>query len=183
MKQAFGTVLLLALALALQGGKAKASTPEAKAIYQQAMANAAAAFKLARSKCDTLAGVNKDICVAEAKAARVRTQEDASARYKDTIDAYTRARMRIAEANYEVDRARCAAVAGNDRDVCLGQAKANRIAAEADARADKKTIEARADALEAKRTAQYKVALEKCDAYAGAAKDNCVAAAKSEYGE
>lgn len=184
MKQAFGTVLLLALALALQGGKARAGVPpEGKAAYQQALANATAAYKMARARCDSLAGIPKDICVAEAKAARVHAEEDATARHKDTLAAYTRARMRIAAANYDVDRARCAAMAGNERDVCLGQAKANRIAAEADARADRKTLEARADAREEKRTALYKVALEKCDAYAGAARDNCVSAAKTEYGE
>ncbi|RJG20479.1 hypothetical protein [Massilia cavernae] len=52
-----------------------------------------------------------------------------------------------------------------------------------DARADRKTIEARNDARDNKRDAEYKVALEKCDAFAGAAKDNCVAAARTQYGK
>jgi hypothetical protein len=57
------------------------------------------------------------------------------------------------------------------------------VAARADAKADRKAIEARTDARDDKRTAEYKVALEKCDAFAGAAKDNCVTAAKSQYGK
>jgi hypothetical protein len=142
-----------------------------------------ASYKAARAQCDSLAGTPKDICVAQATAQRVRAEEDATAQYKNTLEAYTRARMRIATANYNLDRARCGAVAGNERDVCLGQAKATRIAAEADARADRKSIEAREDARDEKRTAQYKVALEKCDAFAGTVKDNCVSAAKSAYGE
>lgn len=186
--------LVLAGAPALAQERVVAATPQAavaprmvepgnKEQYAQVRADAENVFKAAREQCNALAGVHKDICVAQAKAQRVRADEDATAQYKNTLDAYTRARMRIASANYDLDRARCGALAGNDKDVCLGQAKATRIAAEADARADKKAIEARTDAREEKRTAQYKVALEKCDAFAGAAKDNCVSAAKSAYGE
>lgn len=158
-------------------------TAGSKEQYKQAQAEALSHYKAARAQCDSLAGNLKDVCVAQAKANRVRADEDATAQYKNTVAAYTRARMRIATANYNLDRARCGAVAGNDRDVCLGQAKATRIAAEADARADSKSIEARSEARDEKRTAQYKVALEKCDAFAGAAKDTCVSAAKSAYGE
>jgi hypothetical protein len=91
--------------------------------------------------------------------------------------------MKIADANYTLDKAKCGALAGNDKDVCMKQAKATLIAAQADAKADKKAIEARTDARDDKRTAQYKVAREKCDAFAGAAKDSCVSAAKSQYGK
>lgn len=197
MKQAIGIALLaLAPAFALAqtaaqhpataqypDGTPVAVAPGSKAEYAQAKANALASYKAARAQCDSLAGTPKDICVAQATAQRVRADEDATAQYKNTLDAYTRARTRIATANYNLDRARCGAVAGNERDVCLGQAKATRIAAEADARADRKSIEAREDARDEKRTAQYKVALEKCDAFAGTVKDNCVSAAKSAYGE
>ncbi|HEU4852834.1 MAG TPA: hypothetical protein VFT37_11845 [Telluria sp.] len=168
--------------MAPQTGARIVVTPGSKELYAQAKAEALAGYKAARAQCDLLASVRKDICVAEAKAARVRYEEDATAQYKNTLAAHTRARMRIATANYNVDRARCGLVAGNDRDVCLGQAKATRIAAEADARADSKSTEAQTDALDEKRTAQYKVALEKCDAFAGVAKDSCVKAAKSTYG-
>lgn len=203
MKQAFATLMLAiapALALAqpatLQPAAAQPPAtaqqadgtpvvvaPGSKEQYALAKANAQSVYKAARAQCDSLAGNPKDICVAQATAQRVRAEEDATAQYKNTLEAYTRARMRIATANYNLDRARCGAVAGNARDVCLGQAKATRIAAEADARADRKAIEAREDARDEKRTAQYKVALEKCDAFAGTVKDNCVSAAKSAYGE
>ena len=99
----------------------------------------------------------------------------------DGLEAYTRARMRIASAGYERDKTRCAAFTGNDKDVCKEQAKATLIAAQADAKADQKTIEARNEARQDKLAAAYKVAMEKCDAFAGAAKDQCVSAAKTEY--
>jgi hypothetical protein len=175
-------LLLLGAALAWAGQVRAAPTAEAKVAYAQAKDSAAAAFKTARARCDLIAGNPKDLCVAEAKAERVRAEEEANAAYQNTLKAYTQARMRIAAANYDRDKTRCAALTGNEKDVCVEQAKAALIAAQADAKADRKTIEAREEAREDKLTAAYRVALEKCDAFAGAAKDQCVGAAKSTYG-
>ena len=47
------------------------------------------------------------------------------------------------------------------------------------ARPPEKTAEARKDAAEDKRDAEYKVAVEKCDSLAGDAKDTCVRDAKA----
>jgi hypothetical protein len=164
-------------------GTAQAATDEAKAAYKQARDGAAATYKAARAQCDAITGNPKDVCVEEAKAARVRAEEEAGAYYKNTLKAYTASRMKIASANYDVDKAKCGALAGNDKDVCVSQAKAALIAAQADAKADRKAIEARSDAREDKRTAEYKVAMEKCDAFAGAAKDSCVSTAKVQFGK
>lgn len=159
------------------------AVPDAKTAYNTARDMAAANYKVARARCDAVTGNPREVCVAEAKAERVRVEEEAGAAYKNTLKAYTQARMRIADANYERDKARCGAVTGNDRDVCIKQAKATLVAARADATADRKMIEARTDAREDKLTAEYRVALEKCDAFAGAAKDQCVDAAKTAYGK
>jgi hypothetical protein len=175
--------LLVGIALALGGRVHAAPTPEAKAAYAQARDAAAAGFKTARARCNLIAGNPKDLCVAEAKAERVRVEEEANASYQNTLKAYTQARMRIASANFDRDKTRCAALTGNEKDVCVEQAKATLIAAQADAKADRKTIEAREEARDDKLTAAYRVALEKCDAFAGAAKDQCVGAAKSAYGK
>ena len=152
-------------------------------MYKQAQETAASNYKVARARCDAIAGNPKDVCVAEAKAARVRTEEEAGAYYKNTLKAYTKSRVKIAEATYDLDKAKCGALAGNQKDVCISQAKATLISVQADAKADSKTIEARADARSDKQTAAYKVALEKCDACAGAVKDNCVSAAKIQFGK
>jgi hypothetical protein len=157
--------------------------PDAKTAHQVARDSAATNYKAARARCDLVTGNPHDVCMAEAKAERVRVEEEAGAAYKNTLKSYTQARMRIADANYDRDKARCGAVTGNERDVCLKQAKATLIAAQADARADRKMIEARTDARDDKLAAQYRVALEKCDAFAGAVKDQCVNAAKTAYGK
>jgi hypothetical protein len=175
--------LLAAMTLGLASGGAQAAPDEAKLVYKQAQDNAAAAYKVARARCDAIAGNPKDVCVAEAQAARVRAEEEAGAYYKNTLKAFTASRMKIADANYDLDKAKCGAFAGNEKDVCVSQAKATLVATQADAKADKKAMEARADAREDKRTAEYKVAKEKCDAFAGAAKDSCMSAAKAQYGK
>ena len=173
------TALLIA-ALCCNGA-ASASDAAAKTAYVQAKDSAAAAYKTARAGCNAIAGNPKHVCIEDAKAVRVRTEEEASAFYNNTLKAYTASRMKIASANYDLDKAKCGALAGNDKDVCISQAKATLVAAQADARADKRAIEARTDARADKRTAQYKVAREKCDAFAGAVNDRCVMTAKSQY--
>ncbi|CUI04109.1 hypothetical protein LXA47_04845 [Massilia sp. P8910] len=170
--------VLMAAALA-----ASAATPEAKAAYSQARDAAASAYQAARARCDAITGNPKEVCVEEARVARVHTVEEATAMYKGTLKAYTQSRLEIAAAIYDLDRVKCKALTGNDKDVCIQQAKATLVASQADARADKKAIEARTDARDDKRTAEYKVAREKCDAFAGAVKDSCVSAAKSQYGK
>ncbi len=173
--------LLIGAALAWAGSARAQMAPDPKAVYELAKGTAETNYKAAKARCDQIAGNPHDLCMAEARVARVRVEEEAEAAYKNTLSAYTQARMRIASANYDRDKVRCAAVTGNDRDVCLEQAKATLIAAQADAKADRKTIEARQDAREDKLAAEYRVAIEKCDAYAGAVKDQCVNAAKTAF--
>lgn len=175
--------LLIGVALAWAGAARAQAVPDAKTAYEHARAAAEANYKAAKARCDLITGNPHDLCIAEAKAARVRVEEESEAAYKNTLSAYTQARMRIASANFDRDKVRCAAVTGNDRDVCLEQAKATLVAAQADAKADRKSIEARLDAREDKLAAQYRVAIEKCDAYAGAVKDQCVNAAKTQFGK
>jgi len=177
------TFLLVGAALAWAGTARAQVVPDAKTSYDHARTMAETNYKAAKARCDLITGNPHDLCIAEAKAARVRVEEEAEAAYKNTLSAYTQARMRIASANFDRDKVRCAAVTGNDRDVCMEQAKATLVAAQADAKADRKSIEARLDAREDKLAAQYRVALEKCDAYAGAVKDQCVSAAKTQFGK
>jgi hypothetical protein len=175
------TSTLIGLALLASGAAAAGPSPEAKAAYAQAKDRADANYQAAKARCAIITGNPKDVCLAEAKAARVKTEEEASALYKNTLKAFTQSRLKIASANYDLDKVKCNALTGNDKDVCVSQAKAARVAAESDAKADKKAIEARTDARDDKRDAQYKVAREKCDAFAGAAKDACLSSAKTQY--
>jgi len=54
---------------------------------------------------------------------------------------------------------------------------------QATGKANEKVSEARNEAATDKTDAQYKVEKEKCEALAGAAKDNCLTQAKSRFGK
>ena len=110
-----------------------------------------------------------------------------------TKDAYDAA-IRNADARYKIDKDACSSRSGNAKDVCLKEADAALVKAKADARVDRvaadtsqdgaaKQAEARTEANTAKRDADYKVAIEKCDALAGSAKDSCVNTAKAQFGK
>jgi hypothetical protein len=177
----FALIGMLAVTAGAAAQTAVVVADDAKGVYQKARENAAVQYKSARAACNELNGNLKDVCVAEANAARVRVEGDATAAYKNTLKAHTQARIDIAEAEYEVGKARCGNKAGNDKDVCIKLAKATRVAAIADAKADKKAIDARAEAADAKRDAEYKLALQRCDAAGGATRQACVTQAKAQF--
>jgi hypothetical protein len=149
--------------------------------YSAAKSRAEADYKTASARCDSMSGNPKDVCIAEAKAAEKKAKADAEAQYKNTDKARADAIVAGAEADYDVAKARCDAKTGNDKDVCIKEAKAAEVKAKADAKANQKVAAARQDAREDKMDADYKVALEKCDSLSGAAKDSCVASAKAKY--
>lgn len=180
MKTIFASIAMSAAMLVL-AGQAAAATTDAKAAYNKAKDTAAADYKAARAKCDPLSGNAKDVCVAEAKAARTHTVAEAEAQYKNTPRAQANARKDIAEADYAIAKAKCDSAAGNEKDVCIKQAKAAKVAAVADAKADKKTMEARTEAKDDKSDANYKVEMERCDSLAGPSKEACVASVKSKF--
>jgi len=87
------------------------------------------------------------------------------------------------DARYEAARKQCDALDGDQKDVCLKQAEADKDTAEAQAEAGKKKAEADHDAAEARRDADYDVAMKQCDALSGDAQDKCEADAKTRYGK
>ena len=173
------TALVCLATLTLAAGAQAAGD---KSAYESAKASAKPTYETAAKQCDAMNGNAKDVCVAEAKAARVKTEEDAEAAYKNTPKARAHAVHEIAEANYKVAKERCDARTGNDKDVCIKVAKAELTRAEADAKATRKTADARNDAAKDKREAEYNVAAQKCDAMNGDAKSTCVKDAKAKYG-
>ena len=153
-----------------------------KAAYENAKASAKTSYDDARKKCDAMSGNAKDVCVAEASAARVRAEQGAEAAYQGTPKAREQAAGEIADANYKVARERCNERSGNDKDVCIKVARAALTKAKADAKAGRKVAEAHQDAAKEKREADYKVAAEKCEALTGDAKSTCIKDAKARYG-
>jgi hypothetical protein len=170
------------------------STPISKDSYAVAKKNADAQYKIDNDACASLSANAKDICVAEAKGKDNVAKAEAEAAYENTPKARESARVAHAQAKYDVAIEKCDDLSGNPKDVCVKEAKAGLVKGKADAKVDRvtavtrqeastKQFEARKDASADKRDAEYKVAIEKCDALAGPAKDTCVSNAKVQYGK
>jgi hypothetical protein len=151
-------------------------------------------YKAAKASCDSLSGNAKDICVAEAKGKEKVAKAELEAAYKPTEKNRYDARVAKAEADYAVAKEKCDDRAGDDKKICMKEAKAVETRAKADAKANKKTAsaettaakksyDAQRDAAEDKRDADYAVAKAKCDTLAGDAKDRCISDAKARYGK
>ena len=187
--------LFAAAGLCLAGAStAQTTTPHDKAARDQAIKAADSQYKADKDSCKSLSGNAKDICMQEAKGKEKVAKADARAQYDATPKARENARLARAEATYDVAKEKCDDVTGNQKDVCVKEAKAQYTKAKADAKVDRvaadtsrnavqKTADAKKDAAEDKRDADYKVAVEKCDALAGNAKDACVRDAKAKHGK
>ena len=158
-----------------------ASAADDKTAYEQAKSSAKAGYDADKKACDPMKGNANDICVAKAKAKRTRTEMEAEADWKGTPKAREHATKEIAEADYKGAKERCDDQKGNAKDVCVKEAKAAMTKTVADAKASMKGKEARMDARDDKRDANYDVAAEKCYAMSGDAKSSCIDAAKAKY--
>jgi hypothetical protein len=173
---------------------AKPAAPISKDAYDTIVKSADMQYKTEKDACASRSGNAKDICLAEAKGKEKVANADAEAAYKNTPKEREEARVTRAEATYDVAKEKCDELSGNPKDVCVKEANAALVKAKADAKVDRvaaetrrdaetKQVEARNEATKDKRDADYKVAIEKCDALAGGAKDTCVSGAKAQYGK
>jgi hypothetical protein len=96
-------------------------------------------------------------------------------------EAEYKATVAHADADYKAAKDACKPRQGNDKDVCMKEAKAAYVKVTADAKAKRKGGAAVGEARDEKMDANYKVAKEKCDAMSGDAKDACIRDAKMKY--
>jgi osmotically-inducible protein OsmY len=180
---------LLATLLATAAGASIAAAPTAAlnhdpATYRNASQKAATEYKQASAKCDARSGNDKDICLAEARAARARNEADALAKYNNSEKGRASARAKVADADFEVAKARCDAQSGAEKDSCMDNAKSVRTAALADAKAgtDGAAVAANPNGgLIASTDTKDPVkaaAVAKCEQTAGAASTGCLVDSK-----
>ena len=177
MKKALSMIVLASAGFGLIS-TAHAAPAEAKVSYDASMKKADVDYKMAKEACDSHKDNAKDICVKEAKVAQAKANGEAEGTYKNTDAARKKARTNLADANYELAKEKCDDMNGNNKDVCVKEAKAAKTAAVADAKANKEVTEAKQDAREEKHDANMAVKKEKCDAMTGAEKSRCMSGAK-----
>lgn len=142
-----------------------------------------ATYKADKAACAPLTANAKDICSEEAKAKEKIALAELQYNYTGKPADQTKLRETQAKSAYAVAKEKCDDLSGNPKDVCVKEAKAIEVKALADAKLGKQVGEARKDAALEKRDADYKVAVEKCDALAGDAKASCLAMAKTQFGK
>ncbi|MCS0589728.1 BON domain-containing protein [Massilia norwichensis] len=134
---------LIATLLATAAGAAFAAPTFAlnhdPASYRAATQKAAADYKAATAKCGSMSGNDKDVCMAEAKLTRTRTEADALSKYNTSAASKTKARTNLADAEYDVAKTRCDAKSGAEKDDCMNNAKSVHTAALADAKSGANT--------------------------------------------
>jgi hypothetical protein len=175
-KLAFVTAALLAVPLAQAANMSKAD-------YSAGKTRIKAEYKAAKAACGTQTGNAKDICIEEGKAKEKVALAELEYGYTGKEADRNKVLTAKADSTYAVAKERCDDLSGNPKDVCVKEAKAVQIKALADAKMGKEIGEARKDAAVDKRDADYKVAIEKCDALSGDAKSSCVSSAKTTYGK
>jgi hypothetical protein len=198
-------ITALTAAIALAFSTAALANPMSKTDYKGTKKAIEAEYKSAKASCDAYKGNANDVCEAEAKGKEQVALAELEQTYKPSDKNRYDARIAKAKAVHSVAVEKCDDKAGNDKDVCKKEADSAQTAAKADAKtqrttadaratagektskahvqADKKIVEARKDARDDKRDAEYAVAKEKCDTLAGNPKDICVSDAKTRYGK
>jgi osmotically-inducible protein OsmY len=104
------------------------------ASYRAVTQKAAADYKAATAKCGSMSGNDKDVCMAEAKLTRTRTEAKALSQYNNNPTSREKARSNMADAEYDLAKAKCGAKSGADKDDCMNTAKSEHTAALADAK-------------------------------------------------
>jgi hypothetical protein len=169
--------LSIALAIPTLAMGAAMSTSD----YSAAKERAAIEYEASRAQCSQLSGNARAMCLVEARAVERKAMARAEARYRNTETARRAARIVLAEADFDVAKAKCDAKAANDRDMCIKEAKAVEVRTKAEAIADEKVAAVRRDMSDDDRNAEYDAAIGKCEALAGQPKEQCLADAKARY--
>lgn len=151
--------------------------------YKASKTRIAADYKAEKAACAPMSGNAKDVCVEEAKAREKVALAEAEFAHTGTTSDANKVTVAKAESSYAVAKEKCDDKAGNDKDVCVKEAKAAETKILADVKMGKKIDSAMQDDVKTQRDANYKVSIEKCDALAGDAKSSCVANVKATYGK
>lgn len=144
------------------------------ASYRAVTQKAAAEYKAATAKCGSMSGNDKDVCMAEARLARTRTESDALSQYNNTPKGREKARANLADAEYDLAKTKCNAKSGADKDDCMNNAKLVHTAAVADAKSAATATGSSASGS----TASGSAAMDKCAQQGGDSKTGCLVQTK-----
>lgn len=174
------TALTLAALLAAGGSFAATMT---SAEVSAAKSRISADFKAGKAACAASTGNAKDICVEQAKAKEKIALAELEYTNSGSVKDAGKLAVTKADTTYAVAKEMCDDQAGDAKTLCRTEAKTAHTKAIADTKLVRKVGEARTDAAQQKRDADYKVAAEKCESLAGDLKTACINDAKLRAGK
>lgn len=196
-------VIALSIGIACSTGAIAGGLTEIE--YKTEQDKITANYTAAMNGCALLAGNASEICKVDATGKNNVTTAELDARDKQTRKSRYLVDVAKADADYAVTKQRCNDLVNNAKDVCVKEAQSAQVAAKADAKEKRQvsiadtganvksakaqdkaidqTTDAKKEAATDKRNAEYAVAKEKCDVYAGSTKDNCLSQAKTTFAQ
>lgn len=99
------------------------------AAYKGMTDKAKMAYDGAKARCSAEQGNARKVCLGEARVARAQAEEDAVIQYHNSARETRRARTSLANAEYDLAKAKCADMTGSDKRTCQNDAKAAQVAA------------------------------------------------------
>lgn len=183
MHTTFNLEASIVMAAAMLMGSGAFAATMAKTDYNTQKTQIKADYKVDKVACDKFTKNEKDVCEKKAEGKEKIALAELEMNYTGKPKDATKLAMVKADAAYDIAKEMCDDKSGNDKDVCVKEAKATHTKAQADAKMNRQVTAAHKEATDDKRDADYKVAAEKCDAMSGDAKSSCVAAAKAKYGK
>lgn len=131
------TSLVLAIGITFGGANAVAEEMS-KDEYKAYKDKIDATYKVSKEKCESFSGNAEDICIEEAKARHNADKASLEAKYKPTDKTQYEARIAKVDGDYSVAIEKCDDFDGNVKDVCIEEAKAAKVQATNDAKAQMK---------------------------------------------
>lgn len=172
--------LAVALASVLVTSAAFSATMT-KPEYSDAKKRITADYKVDKAACGKSTANAKDICMEQAKGKEKIARAELEYSYTGKAKDGNKVGVAKADATYAVAKEMCDDKSGQAKTMCRTEAKSAHKKSLADSTMMKKVGEAKVDATEEKREANYKVAVEKCDSMSGDAKTSCVTTAKATF--
>jgi hypothetical protein len=154
-----------------------ASSPEYKAKVEQAEEQGLSA----RKACEDLSEPHKLICITEAESHEERLKADARADEIDNPKARAEALIKHASADFELAKAKCQALEGNPKEVCIKRAALVHEERINIAKVNLKSEEAEREAVAKIKSAEYQLELKRCDAYKGSEQATCIKRVKDVF--
>jgi transcriptional regulator len=179
----FASVALAATLASLAMSTQVSAQSMSKAEYSAAKTRISSEYKADKLICKQLAGNARDICIEEGQAKEKVAQAELTFGYTAKISDQVKISTVKADTLYAVAKEKCDDLAGVPKTTCRTNAKATHTKTLADIKMGKEISAAKADDIQSKKDADYKVATQNCAALADEAKSNCVSAAKMKFGK